>query len=840
LRDLRKWFEATPPGGHGGILCLPTGAGKTFTAVRFLCTGPLSQDYKILWLAHTHHLLDQAFYDFGPKAGGGKTKGSMYAAEVGGIAESRTSPRLTARVVSGAGHFGVADIKPTDDVVVCTLQTATRAFAIGDRFLEAFLKSAKGKLLVVFDEAHHAPAPSYRKFIMDLRKRFPHMFLLGLTATPTYSDEKRAGWLRKLFPQGIIHQAQEEKLIAAGVLARPVPEPPQQTEVTPDFPEREFQKWIATYRDIPEDIISQLAENQGRNDRIAQHYVANRKHYGKTIIFADRWHQCDYLRECLLKRKVRADVVYSHIDADPGSVEARNKRDKDENGRVLERFRNDELDVVINVRMLTEGTDVPKVQTVFLTRQTTSPILLKQMVGRALRGPAFGGTDTAYIVPFIDNWQQAIAWAEYGGLEDGGLDESLVEYAKRPPLHLISIDLLRQLAQQMDTGVNVCPVEFTSLLPVGWYAVEYQAVVAGTEDIETVRRLVLVYDGDAKEYRALVLGLSRGRLDRFRSELATLDDELGQVERWKGEYFPAAREHIGTALEQGIFDIARHIAESGQEPAFHRFEERDHYDVDRLAETIIDDKLDATAEYEMLSSEYDSQERYWRVLYYRFEQFQSQVDACKHRIIAVRRNGGVSTAVVQPGKPECTRPRGPSPEVQDQVKKRDGRRCLCCGSGYRLQVDHIWSFRNGGPSELHNLQTLCQRCNGEKGTNELNFVRRVTGRQEPLPELPSHRIPQESRALDEKTIHGWVEFLRGCINKFYECGAVAEVSIRVRGPNRRHWEVELWEHNNPQWLKPHLPSLIQTVRARFPDIEQITVHAPGGKSATSKSRGTKR
>jgi hypothetical protein len=397
-------------------------------------------------------------------------------------------------------------------------------------------------------------------------------------------------------------------------------------------------------------------------------------------------------------------------------------------------------------------------------------------------------------VPFIDNWQQAIAWAEYGGLEDGGLDESLVEYAKRPPLHLISIDLLRRLAQQMDTGVNVCPAEFTSLLPIGWYAVEYQAVVAGTEDIETVRRLVLVYDGDIKEYRALVLGLSRGKLDRFRSELVTLDEERGRVEQWKREYFPAAREHIGTALEQGIFDIARHIAESGQEPAFHRFEERDHYDVDRIAETII----------------------------------------------AVRINGGVPTAVVQPGTPECTRPREPSPKVQDQVKKRDGRRCLCCGSGYRLQVDHIWSFRNGGSSELHNLQTLCKRCNGEKGTNELNFVRRVTGRQEPLPELPSHRIPRESRALDEKTIQGWVEFLRGCINKFYECGAVADVSIRVRGPNRRHWEVELWEHNNPQWLKPHLPTLIQTIRARFPDLERVTVHAPGGKSATSTARGAKR
>ncbi len=67
--------------------------------------------------------------------------------------------------------------------------------------------------------------------------------------------------------------------------------------------------------------------------------------------------------------------MYSHVDADPSSADARNKRDKDENAKTLEAFRNNQLDVLINVRMLTEGTDVPSVNTVFLTRQTTSKIL---------------------------------------------------------------------------------------------------------------------------------------------------------------------------------------------------------------------------------------------------------------------------------------------------------------------------------------------------------------------------------------------------------------------------------------------------------------------------------
>lgn len=61
LQKLRAWHENTEVGSRGGILVLPTGGGKTYTAGRFMCSGPLSDGFKVLWLAHTHHLLEQAF-----------------------------------------------------------------------------------------------------------------------------------------------------------------------------------------------------------------------------------------------------------------------------------------------------------------------------------------------------------------------------------------------------------------------------------------------------------------------------------------------------------------------------------------------------------------------------------------------------------------------------------------------------------------------------------------------------------------------------------------------------------------------------------------------------------
>ena len=104
------------------------------------------------------------------------------------------------------------------------------------------------------------------------------------------------------------------------------------------------------------------------------------------------------MREFLENRGIRASVVY----AGAKSSEGEKVRKRDEKARILEAFRRNDFDVLINIKMLTEGTDIPDVQTIFITRETKSDILLPQMIGRALRGPRMGGTEKAYIVAFID------------------------------------------------------------------------------------------------------------------------------------------------------------------------------------------------------------------------------------------------------------------------------------------------------------------------------------------------------------------------------------------------------------------------------------------------------
>ncbi len=53
-------------------------------------------------------------------------------------------------------------------------------------------------------------------------------------------------------------------------------------------------------------------------------------------------------------------------------------------------------------------------------------------------------------------------------------------------------------------------------------------------------------------------------------------------------------------------------------------------------------------------------------------------------------------------------------EIISTIYKRDGGRCVYCGSTQNLQIDHIIPFSKGGATTLENLQLLCQKCNLEK------------------------------------------------------------------------------------------------------------------------------
>lgn len=60
------------------------------------------------------------------------------------------------------------------------------------------------------------------------------------------------------------------------------------------------------------------------------------------------------------------------------------------------------------------------------------------------------------------------------------------------------------------------------------------------------------------------------------------------------------------------------------------------------------------------------------------------------------------------------------------IYERDGYRCCKCGISDRyaqLEIDHILPIAKGGKTTYDNLQTLCHKCNMEKGDTHIKYRR---------------------------------------------------------------------------------------------------------------------
>ncbi len=56
-------------------------------------------------------------------------------------------------------------------------------------------------------------------------------------------------------------------------------------------------------------------------------------------------------------------------------------------------------------------------------------------------------------------------------------------------------------------------------------------------------------------------------------------------------------------------------------------------------------------------------------------------------------------------------------DLRKAVFLRDRASCVFCGSVENISIDHIISVKNGGESNITNLQTLCRTCNSRKGAS---------------------------------------------------------------------------------------------------------------------------
>ena len=381
-----------------GMLVLPTGGGKTRVAVTTAIDSAINNGYKVLWIAHRHMLLEQAektFQEF----------------------QKLSTKELSINVISGK-HNPIESIDKKDNVIIIgNLSMGLREKP--DHIIKKTLKNrvftSDQKWLVIVDEAHHSLAKSYKEWIglgeKDknktvgwLRKyREENIKILGLTATPNFIvenniipyDENRTRELSALYDNNTIGSISTQQLIDTNVLSRP-------NFITIntgiDFDAEELLSKVTNTKASLEDFMLEIilndiiAENEERNQLIVKTYLNGADSIdftkGQTLVFASKINNAMALREAFKIHNIEAEVIHSK---------------KSDNDDVINKFRDGKIKILINVQILTEGSDIPEIENVFISRVTGSKVLFKQMVGRALRGLDSGGTATANIVTFKDN-----------------------------------------------------------------------------------------------------------------------------------------------------------------------------------------------------------------------------------------------------------------------------------------------------------------------------------------------------------------------------------------------------------------------------------------------------
>lgn len=784
INSLNNTFS-NPYKKYSGILVIPTGGGKTFTTVTWLRAMRKHYGCKVIWLAHSFELLNQV---------------ARTLSEI----DSEVNYRI---ISSNADHSKTNSIVNEDDILIITSQTAIGTIKDENSNFYRFLSvNSEIPVIVVLDEAHHAPAKGCRNMLNRMAEILNYMWLLGLTATPTYTDRTKRGWLWKVFNDGIVYKVEKELLQKERILARENiirRKTPHRVEIS----DKEFNKIVRYSTDIPENIIEELSSNQERNDFIINEYLKNKNYYGKTIIFLDRWYQCIYFKEKLVENGINADAIYYQ-----------NERGSDNNNKaIIDAFRKDKIQVLLNIKMMTEGADVPDIKTVFITRETTSHILLQQMIGRALRGERAGGKkEIANIVLFGDSWSKSIAWAipEL----NGGIEESRV-YQKGTPIDKISLGLVEKLVKTM-TFQTMELHQYLSLIPIGWYKVEY-IIFGQDESIAVIKDYILVYENEKERWENLFEAIKIDDNDFWAEENIDLDlSKQEEVNVYVEKFVKGTIE--GNAIN--VIKICRHIMQNGERPDFFSFVDRDKIDLEQIARKII--SINAIEQFSYLKKEYSSPGNVWSILYGNFYYFKSAVDMCINRILFSEDSFSQmnSMDIIANTTNNETVNEAQEKEIIHAVKLRDNNACACCGltsKETKLVVANIIQLGTG-IKNINNLQTLCTKC------NLLNVEKRINFKSNKSLLLKPNKFNGVYFDIKyTKNISRIRAAIKASVNILYECNACYDVKISRRSNSIKYntCEILVYNDNNINWLSSQMDSILKYVNNNLGQdhIKKITI-----------------
>lgn len=411
------------------LVVVPTGGGKTRIAVEYLNRNVLNrQGTKVLWICERLSLLTQAHHSFVDHT----YRDSL---EHGG--KPFKASEITAHVFSSQDTSFREEYKSEDvQMVFVTKQTLCKMFGFpgikgkqqkADKSFQGWLENTD-ELTVIIDEAHHAVGDDYRNIIRTLlsmvQKKKIH--IIGLTATPKNTNGSR---IEEIFLHGIDLKSEMptdktcyasrvsiNQLIAEGYLAKPFLAKKKDSSPEKLSDEELCNRIIDTYEKGVCALALETPSSQDEDTKVPKELNPNNS-FGQTVIFVKSREVARLLWSKFLAHEIDCGISIS-TDGNNDLTQYKNLQDyinKDLSSDQIvkiyeERYAKNILPVIVSVDKFKEGVDVPKTQTVFIARDSSTEISVTQMVGRALRGVLQGGTSEAYLVEFEDEQLNKILW----------------------------------------------------------------------------------------------------------------------------------------------------------------------------------------------------------------------------------------------------------------------------------------------------------------------------------------------------------------------------------------------------------------------------------------------
>ena len=344
INNLEKIIQK---GEDKALLISATGTGKTYASAFAMRDLGFK---RVLFLVHRNQIVKQAKKSFERVFGNTRTMG----------------------IVSGESR------EFDKDYIFATIQTMSKE-DIYCQYDKSYFDA------IVFDEAHHTSASSYKR-IMDY---FKPKFTLGMTATPDKRDDQFAGKnIYELFNHQIAYEIRLQEALEEDLLC-----PFHYFGIT-DIAMHDSE---ATYTNI--DDFRYLTSDE-RVTRVMEkaRYYGHSGNRVKGLIFCSRVEEAKELSKKFNERGWRTIAL--------SGVNSEKERENAIDRLVMDTEVNDkgesQLDYILSVDVFSEGVDIVEINQVIMLRPTESPIVFIQQLGRGLRKAK--EKEFVVILDFIGNY----------------------------------------------------------------------------------------------------------------------------------------------------------------------------------------------------------------------------------------------------------------------------------------------------------------------------------------------------------------------------------------------------------------------------------------------------